>query len=92
MAPTSTPLRKWGSLTIGLFDAADPRRGHETILEIIALGERPGFDSARVRHRRLQYGIAHGDYVQILTDMATRLGPALGWRPTTTADQPAEQA
>jgi len=23
----------------------------------------------------------HDDYVQILTDMATRLGPALGWRP-----------
>jgi hypothetical protein len=23
------------------------------------------------------------DYVQILTDLATRLGPALGWSPST---------
>ncbi|WP_420120433.1 LLM class flavin-dependent oxidoreductase [Nakamurella sp.] len=29
----------------------------------------------------LPFSFAHGDYVQILTDMATRLGPALGWRP-----------
>ncbi|MEJ2871646.1 LLM class flavin-dependent oxidoreductase [Actinomycetospora sp. OC33-EN08] len=27
----------------------------------------------------LPFGFAHSDYVQILTDMATRLGPALGW-------------
>lgn len=29
----------------------------------------------------LPFTFAHDDYVQILTDMATRLGPALGWRP-----------
>ena len=30
----------------------------------------------------LPFSFRHEDYVQILTDMATRLGPALGWRPT----------
>ncbi|MFE4832467.1 LLM class flavin-dependent oxidoreductase [Streptomyces sp. NPDC056672] len=54
----SEPLRKLGFLTIGLFDEADPRRGHESTLEIIELGERLGFDSAWMRHRHLQYGIA----------------------------------
>ena len=29
----------------------------------------------------LPFTFAHEDYVQILTDLATRLGPALGWRP-----------
>ena len=29
----------------------------------------------------LPFSFAHDDYVQILTDLATRLGPALGWRP-----------
>ncbi|MFH9011842.1 LLM class flavin-dependent oxidoreductase [Streptomyces sp. NPDC017943] len=58
MPPTSRPLRKLGFLTIGLFDEADPRRGHESTLEIIELGERLGFDSAWVRHRHLQYGIS----------------------------------
>ncbi len=28
----------------------------------------------------------HEDYLQILTDIAARLGPALGWRPLTPAD------
>jgi hypothetical protein len=27
----------------------------------------------------LPFTFEHEDYVQILTDMATRLGPALGW-------------
>lgn len=30
----------------------------------------------------LPFTFEHDDYVQILTDIATRLGPALGWRPT----------
>ncbi|MFC6016954.1 LLM class flavin-dependent oxidoreductase [Plantactinospora solaniradicis] len=55
---TSESLRKLGFLTIGLFDAADPRQGHESTLGIIELGERLGFDSAWVRHRHLQYGIS----------------------------------
>jgi alkanesulfonate monooxygenase SsuD/methylene tetrahydromethanopterin reductase-like flavin-dependent oxidoreductase (luciferase family) len=29
----------------------------------------------------LPFSFEHGDYVQILTDIATRLGPALGWQP-----------
>jgi alkanesulfonate monooxygenase SsuD/methylene tetrahydromethanopterin reductase-like flavin-dependent oxidoreductase (luciferase family) len=51
-------LRKLGFLTIGLFDEADPRRGHESTLDVIALGERLGFDSAWVRHRHLQFGVS----------------------------------
>jgi len=31
----------------------------------------------------LPFTFEHEDYVQILTDLATVLGPALGWRPTT---------
>jgi alkanesulfonate monooxygenase SsuD/methylene tetrahydromethanopterin reductase-like flavin-dependent oxidoreductase (luciferase family) len=30
----------------------------------------------------LPFSFGHDDYVQILTDIATRLGPALGWRPS----------
>ena len=29
----------------------------------------------------LPFGFEHDDHVQILTDIATRLGPALGWGP-----------
>ena len=29
----------------------------------------------------LPFSFEPADYVQILTDIATRLGPALGWRP-----------
>ena len=29
----------------------------------------------------LPFTFEHADYVQILTDMATKLGPALGWSP-----------
>jgi alkanesulfonate monooxygenase SsuD/methylene tetrahydromethanopterin reductase-like flavin-dependent oxidoreductase (luciferase family) len=52
------PLRKLGFLTIGLFDEDDPRRGHESSLEVIELGERLGYDSAWLRHRHLQFGIS----------------------------------
>ncbi|MBB4698368.1 LLM class flavin-dependent oxidoreductase [Paractinoplanes abujensis] len=31
----------------------------------------------------LPFSFEHADYVQILTDIATHLGPALGWRPAT---------
>ena len=30
----------------------------------------------------LPFSFEHEDYVQILTDMAQHLGPALGWSPT----------
>ncbi len=58
MPVPGTPLRQLGFLTIGLFDGADPRPGHESTLDIIVLGESLGFDSAWVRHRHLQYGIS----------------------------------
>ena len=29
----------------------------------------------------LPFSFGHDDYVQILTDIATKLGPALGWQP-----------
>jgi alkanesulfonate monooxygenase SsuD/methylene tetrahydromethanopterin reductase-like flavin-dependent oxidoreductase (luciferase family) len=74
-----------GFLTIGLFDGADPRRGHESTLEIIELGERLGFDSAWVRHRHLQYGISSPVAVLAAASQRTsriQLGTAvipLGW-------------
>ncbi|WP_328609609.1 LLM class flavin-dependent oxidoreductase [Amycolatopsis sp. NBC_00345] len=81
----SEPLRKLGFLTIGLFDEADPRRGHESTLEIIELGERLGFDSAWLRHRHLQFGISSPVAVLAAASQRTRrieLGTAvipLGW-------------
>ncbi|MGW5103312.1 LLM class flavin-dependent oxidoreductase [Streptomyces sp. NPDC004100] len=81
----SRPLRKLGFLTIGLFDPADPARGHTDTLEIIELGERLGFDSAWVRHRHLQYGISSPVAVLAAASQRTRrieLGTAvipLGW-------------
>lgn len=85
MLPTSKPLRKLGFLTIGLFDETDPRRGHESTLSIIELGERLGFDSAWVRHRHLQYGISSPVVVLAAASQRTsriQLGTAvtpLGW-------------
>ncbi|MBL1108472.1 LLM class flavin-dependent oxidoreductase [Streptomyces sp. 5-8] len=85
MPSTSRPLRSLGFLTIGLFDAADPGRGHESTLEIIELGERLGFDTAWVRHRHLQYGISSPVAVLAAASQRTRrigLGTAvtpLGW-------------
>lgn len=85
MPLTSEPLRRLGFLTIGLFDPADPRRGHESTLEIIELGERLGFDSAWVRHRHLQYGISSPVAVLAAASQRTtriELGTAvipLGW-------------
>jgi alkanesulfonate monooxygenase SsuD/methylene tetrahydromethanopterin reductase-like flavin-dependent oxidoreductase (luciferase family) len=82
---TSESLRKLGFLTIGLFDATDPRQGHESTLAIIELGERLGFDSAWVRHRHLQYGISSPIAVLAATSQRTsriELGTAvipLGW-------------
>ena len=79
------PLRKLGFLTIGLFDEADPRRGHESTLEIIQLGEQLGLDSAWVRHRHLQFGISSPVAVLAAATQRTsriQLGTAvipLGW-------------
>ena len=85
MPRATEPLRRLGFLTIGLFDEADPRRGHERTLEIIELGERLGFDSAWVRHRHLQYGISSPVAVLAAATQRTRrneLGTAVipvGW-------------
>src|SRR5690349_14202811 len=83
--PTARPLRKLGFLTIGLFDPAQPARGHESTLEIIELGERLGFDSAWLRHRHLQFGISSPVAVLAAASQRTsriELGTAvipLGW-------------
>jgi alkanesulfonate monooxygenase SsuD/methylene tetrahydromethanopterin reductase-like flavin-dependent oxidoreductase (luciferase family) len=85
MPQPGMPLERLGFLTIGLFDGADPGPGHETTLEIIALGERLGFDSAWVRHRHLQYGISSPVAVLAAASQRTsriQLGTAvipLGW-------------
>lgn len=42
-----------------------------------------GFRAADEVAFALPFTFAHADYVQILTDIAGRLGPALGWRPAT---------
>jgi alkanesulfonate monooxygenase SsuD/methylene tetrahydromethanopterin reductase-like flavin-dependent oxidoreductase (luciferase family) len=42
-----------------------------------------GFREVREVAFALPFSFAPEDYVQILTDIATRLGPALGWRPRT---------
>ncbi|MFI5930092.1 LLM class flavin-dependent oxidoreductase [Micromonospora sp. NPDC051543] len=81
----SAPLRKLGFLTIGLFDEADPRAGHEATLQLMELGEQLGFDSTWVRHRHLQYGISSPIAVLAAAAQRTRhieLGTAvipLGW-------------
>lgn len=85
MPLSSEPLRKLGFLTIGLFEEADPRRGHESTLEIIELGEQLGFDSVWVRHRHLQFGISSPVAVLAAASQRTSridLGTAvipLGW-------------
>ncbi|MFE4517715.1 LLM class flavin-dependent oxidoreductase [Kitasatospora sp. NPDC056783] len=85
MSPNPRPLRKLGFLTIGLFDEKDPRQGHESTLDLIALGERLGFDSAWLRHRHLQYGISSPVAVLAAATQRTsriQLGTAvtpLGW-------------
>lgn len=52
------PLDKLGFLTIGRFDADDPRPGIEETLQVIAEAERLGFDSVWLRCRHLQPGIS----------------------------------
>ena len=58
MPDRGAPLRRLGFLTIGQFDAADPRPGHELTLRLIERAEELGFDSVWVRQRHLQPGIS----------------------------------
>jgi alkanesulfonate monooxygenase SsuD/methylene tetrahydromethanopterin reductase-like flavin-dependent oxidoreductase (luciferase family) len=41
-----------------------------------------GFQHVREVAFALPFSFEHEDYVQILTDLATHLGPALGWKPS----------
>ena len=81
----SEPLTQLGFLTIGVFDGADPAPGHESLLQIIQLGERLGFDSAWLRHRHLQYGVSSPIAIMAAASQRTsriQLGTAvtpLGW-------------
>jgi alkanesulfonate monooxygenase SsuD/methylene tetrahydromethanopterin reductase-like flavin-dependent oxidoreductase (luciferase family) len=85
MPEPGVALQKLGFLTIGLFDGTDPGPGHRDTLEVMALGERLGFDSVWLRCRHLQYGISSP--VAMLAAAAQRtsrieLGTAvipLGW-------------
>lgn len=78
-------LRRLGFLTIGLFDPADPAPGHESLLQVIELGERLGFDSAWLRHRHLQHGVSSPAAILAAASQRTsriELGTAvtpLGW-------------
>lgn len=51
-------MRKLGFLTIGRFDADDPRPGIEETLQVIERAEDLGFDSVWLRCRHLQPGIS----------------------------------
>ena len=85
MPPHDAPLAALGFLTLGTFDEADPGPGHEATLQLIALGEQLGLDSAWVRHRHLQPGISSPVAVLAAASQRTRrieLGTAvtsLGW-------------
>jgi len=46
------------------------------------LADHAGFQAVDEVAFALPFTFEHDDYVQILTDMATRLGPLLGWKPT----------
>ena len=48
-----------------------------------ALYAHAGFREVREVAFALPFSFEPEDYVQILTDMTTTLGPALGWRPAT---------
>ncbi|MFW0790837.1 LLM class flavin-dependent oxidoreductase [Gordonia sp. CPCC 205333] len=52
------PLHKLGFLTIGRFNADDPRAGHLETLRIIERAEQLGYDSVWLRDRHLQFGIS----------------------------------
>src|SRR5690625_2780536 len=78
-------LQRLGFLTIGLFDPQNPAEGHESTLEIIALGERLCFDSVWLRYRHLQFGISSPIAVMAAASQRTsriELGTAvtpMGW-------------
>jgi alkanesulfonate monooxygenase SsuD/methylene tetrahydromethanopterin reductase-like flavin-dependent oxidoreductase (luciferase family) len=58
MPKRGEPLHKLGFLTIGRFDPAAPRAGHEETLHVIERAEALGYDSVWLRCRHLQPGIS----------------------------------
>jgi alkanesulfonate monooxygenase SsuD/methylene tetrahydromethanopterin reductase-like flavin-dependent oxidoreductase (luciferase family) len=64
----------------GLLFAPDLVGTSEQIVE--RLHAHAGFREVDEVAFALPFSFGHDDYVQILTDIATRLGPALGWRPS----------
>lgn len=93
MLTPDVPLEKLGFLTIGLFDGDDPGPGHESVLQVIELGERLGFDSAYLRHRHFQTGISSPVAIMAAASQRTSriaMGTAvtpLGWEnPLRTAE------
>jgi len=85
MPVESLPLRRLGSLTLGVFDRDDPSPGHESLLQVLEFGERLGFDSAWLRHRHLQYGVSSPVAIMAAASQRTsriEIGTAvtpLGW-------------
>jgi len=85
MPVESLPLRRLGSLTLGVFDRDDPTPGHESLLQVLEFGERLGFDSAWLRHRHLQYGVSSPVAIMAAASQRTsriEIGTAvtpLGW-------------
>jgi alkanesulfonate monooxygenase SsuD/methylene tetrahydromethanopterin reductase-like flavin-dependent oxidoreductase (luciferase family) len=85
MPTPSQPLERLGFLSIGLFDRDDPAPGHESLLQVIELGEQLGFDSVYLRHRHFQYGISSPVTIMAAASQRTRritMGTAvtpLGW-------------
>ena len=85
MPTPDVPLEKLGFLTIGLFDGNDPAPGHESLLQVIELGEQLGFDSAYLRHRHFQTGVSSPIAIMAAASQRTHriaMGTAvtpLGW-------------
>jgi len=61
-----------GFLTIGRFDTADPKPGHEETLEVIERAEHLGFDSVWLRCRHLQPGISSPVAIMAAATQRTR--------------------
>ena len=72
---TAAPLGPPGP---GLLAAPDVLGTSEEVAE--KLYADPAFREVREVVFALPFTFEHSDYVQILTDMATKLGPALGWK------------
>ena len=66
------PLHSLGFLTIGRFDTAAPKSGHDEILQVIERAEHLGFDSVWLRCRHLQPGISSPVAIMAAATQRTR--------------------